>query len=322
MRPLALILCAMVFILARGYDHWYVEPRSVSPGITVMGSDNDATVAGISMQVRALPKNARSSWGLIWDMTDSLSFTRARLTPPPQEWYDDNFGACYGIVVERVDSGRTQVLHRSEPGSAKGLGHDWNTVKIIGDDPSSGTVRLYAGSKDLEYIGDFSLGSGEFALWADGKKGLKVQRMCLELDTVPRPALSKLYAETGDSCLFDTASAVGRWEFLDRDIRGQRISIGGKYRLAVAGNPDDGYDIVYVSGAEVNRDLWKEGCIKGRLIPTAFQGDYDLVWFDALGRRRDGEQSATLSADGNLLQLNFPLAKAVVRFRRIPCFRR
>lgn len=217
--------------------------------------------------------------------------------------------------MERVDSGRSTILYEAEPGTQKGFSRGYNTLKLISDDPVNRTARLYAGQKELRHVAVVPLVGGMFAAWvADGKE-LKVQRNMLQLDTVSLPEITALDIE---SALAESVDSVqGEWEFLDRDVRNKRSSIGGKYRLATISDDEGGYEIIYLAGAEINPRIWQPGCVKGYLRPTNFQGDFDLVWFDSLGRRMEGEQSATLSAGGELLQLNFPLIGAQIRFRKV-----
>lgn len=101
------------------------------------------------------------------------------------------------------------------------------------------------------------------------------------------------------------------WEYFDRKTDPLKASLGGKYLIATLAN-GNGYDIVYISGAEVNRNLWTPLSIKGSLLPDGFIGSYILHWTDADGHDISYETSATI--DGNLLSLSFPYWKSTLRF--------
>lgn len=319
MRIVFIIIFSLCGLLARSYDFWYEKPRDFASGIYAMGDNEGKTIAASSMQVRARSVGDRTPWGIIWDMTDSLSYTRARLTLPQSRHFDDDFGSYYGLVVERVDSGRSTVLHEVAPGGLHGVERGYNTLKLISD--NTGEARLYAGNKELVDMGAYRLKGGTFALWTGGSKHIDVQRLCLELDTIAPPRFSTEYfallaSSQAHTIPADSVTVTGRWEFLDREIKSSGTHLGGKYTLAVVSTAGGGYEIVYLQGADVNTGLWRYGCVKGYLKPTSFAGDFDLIWYDSLGREIIGEQSATLSSDGSLLIFNFPLAKASLRFRR------
>lgn len=315
MRTILVALFMVSLFSLRAYDQWYDSPVEAPPGISLIGSSEGKTIRGLSMQVRAATDNDSSPWGIIWDMKDSSNFTRARFTIPKLSKHDDAFSNYYGIVVERIQSDSVIILQEILPGNLLHTSRGYNTLKLVSDAFTPGSARLYAGQKELELIGDFSLRGGNFAYLNQGKKSLKLIRETFEIDTisVPMYSPSQLSPQSTDS---PSDSVIGEWEFLDRDIKNTRNSLGGKYTLSILPNSKGGYAIIYQSGAEVNSRLWQPGCLKGELQPTSFAGDYDLIWYDAEGRKLQGEQNASLNEEATLLTLNLPLAQATIRFRR------
>lgn len=104
--------------------------------------------------------------------------------------------------------------------------------------------------------------------------------------------------------------AAGRlWRYLDRDGDSRLAVVGGQYSLSQVG-----YDLIYIEGAKTNPGNWKPGMVKGRLIPTGFDGYYKLQWFDATGRELSGENYAEVDSDLGTLKLTFPQLKTSVRF--------
>jgi len=315
MRTLSLIFIVAVSFTVSAFDYWYDPAAAVTPGFHILGDSEDRTIVSSVFQIRGASKADATEWGIIWDMADSTSFTRARLTTPAASRFDDDFGSHFGLIVEQVDSGRATVLYEAEPGSQKGVGRGFNTLKLISDDPVGRTARLYAGQKELRQVAVVPLDGGKFAIWVGKRDDIILQRQMLELDTVALPAMTKLDIDTALS--EESDSVQGEWEFLDRDVRDNRVSLGGRYRIVTIADNSGGYEIIYLGGAEINPRIWQPGRVKGYLRPTNFQGDFDLVWFDSLGRRMQGEQSATLTGSGELLQLNFPLIGAQMRFRKV-----
>lgn len=130
-------------------------------------------------------------------------------------------------------------------------------------------------------------------------------------------------AEPAYSCITDIDAYLSAtadpnecyWKYFDRDTDPLRANPGGAYTLATVGDGAGGYLVLYIDGARVNKDFWQPLQIKGRLVPTVFQGHYDLWWLDSYGEEMTAEQSATID-NASLLTLHFPLYEATIRFSR------
>ena len=107
----------------------------------------------------------------------------------------------------------------------------------------------------------------------------------------------------------------GYWKYLDRDMEDKWLRLGGRYTLAVV-QAGDGYDLIYVSGAQVMKQQWQPGMAKGHISKTAFTGNYDLVWTDATMEALGEDAYATVE-NGVILTLNFPVYKSQVRFAKV-----
>lgn len=117
-----------------------------------------------------------------------------------------------------------------------------------------------------------------------------------------------------------SSSPEGVWAFLDRDNDPKWARPGGRYTLGIrrSDDRDSSWDIVYLDGAVTNAARWKPGSIKGRLVATPFDRHYNLLWIDAAFERltEADECSASLSDDGAVLTLSFPLDHTTLRFYR------
>lgn len=103
------------------------------------------------------------------------------------------------------------------------------------------------------------------------------------------------------------------WEFFDEEVETRIALKGGRYKLALLPATGGGYDIIYISGAEVNYNRWKTGMLKGRLIPTPFADTFTLYWIDSAGKEiSDGTPYAVLH--DAVMTLVFPIHKAKFRF--------
>lgn len=192
----------------------------------------------------------------------------------------------------------------------------WNTLSLEWD-RASGQMAVYGGAKVLEHLlsvpaGEPAVASG-FALTATAP--LHVLETLAEVTPHPYAPLrggSEEPAPTGNG-----SGVEGTWQYLDRATDPTRAQPGGHYTLAVVPARDggEGYDIIYLDGAQTCAGAWQRGMLKGRLRPTGFVGHYALEWWDATGRRAGREAWATLGADG-VLELTFPLLEASMRFSR------
>lgn len=107
----------------------------------------------------------------------------------------------------------------------------------------------------------------------------------------------------------------GFWTYLDRDNDVKKAKCGGRYTFALVKNAN-GYDIIYISGAETNSTKWKCGIIKGQLRNTIFNNHYDLFWHDAMFETISTDAHADI-IDNVILSLQFPLYDTTIRFSKM-----
>ena len=110
--------------------------------------------------------------------------------------------------------------------------------------------------------------------------------------------------------------AEGYWQYLDREMEEKKVKLGGRYTIAVVKNMDDGYDIIYISGAVVNSRNWHTGMLKGRLTKTTFIDEYDMVWYDSDMKYMPNDLSAGVE-NGSILTLRFPTLNSQIRFSKV-----
>ena len=77
----------------------------------------------------------------------------------------------------------------------------------------------------------------------------------------------------------------GFWNVISDDQRiNKNVHVGGEYKFAFVADSTGGYDLVYLSGAERNRGVWKEGYRKGKFFPTGNPNIFEAEWYDAAFR--------------------------------------
>lgn len=103
----------------------------------------------------------------------------------------------------------------------------------------------------------------------------------------------------------------GYWQLLDRNLDESLLRLGGDYRYALV-RSEDGYDLLYLSGAKVNPDEWSYGMLKAKLRPSGIKDVWDVVWFDAMHHPLSHELKAQTDQDGTLT-IQFPYQGSQIR---------
>lgn len=105
----------------------------------------------------------------------------------------------------------------------------------------------------------------------------------------------------------------GEWGVFDMKLDDKFLKSGGNYRLAVK-KDDDGYKIIYLSGAVTHGKDWHPGRNKGTIQPTPFEDIYDVEWIGATGEKISGIKA---QLEGEIMTLQFPEDESDMRLRKI-----
>lgn len=116
----------------------------------------------------------------------------------------------------------------------------------------------------------------------------------------------------------------GEWLLFDYNFTDQKMQPGGDYRLFAIRSDGNhkgegnlhSYDLVYLDGARKQKDEWRAGRIKARLVATPFRGVYNVEWFGPEGLALPGLNKAQV--EGDVMTLQFPSHASTVRLRRVP----
>ena len=76
----------------------------------------------------------------------------------------------------------------------------------------------------------------------------------------------------------------GYWTYLDRDMEDKWLKLGGRYTIALV-ETTQGYDVIYVDGAQVKKSQWHLG-MKKAAADAIYGKDGILTEMDGKGRRR------------------------------------
>lgn len=258
-----------------------------------------------------------SPWGIVWDYVDSLNYNSLELKTD-NTYLGDAFDTRYMTVkTVKVRNGIPTILSSEKFKGYVDLYSGYNSVSFK---VRNNHVTIAIGNKKLHLVGEYS------DIWDDNNgnigyfvgPGAKLEVEYIVVDYVAHPSnkintdwtLEKLnkYFESHHG------PHEGFWSYLDRNLDNSKLKLGGRYELAII-ETDEGYDIIYVDGAKINGSKWKTGMIKGKLIKTNFQEQYNLIWYDANMLPFSLDVYGQFN-DNNILELKFPIQKSVLRFSK------
>ena len=220
-------------------------------------------------------------------------------------------------VIQRFGTD-TRELAQATLSRGVSLEDDMNTLSI---DVNEREVKVSIGKDELQEVVETSLTRSNGPLQVGYLVGpgarVAIERAVLTIENEKQVAAKTLWTrEALDEYFTVSADPVeGYWKYLDRDMQDQWLRLGGRYTLAVV-RSDDGYDIIYIDGAQVKKLLWHEGMLKGHMTKTVFSGNYDATWIDATMEPLEKDVQATIE-NGVILTMSFPVFKSQVRFAKV-----
>lgn len=266
---------------------------------------------------RFLAEVDKGNCGVIWNYVDSLNYFTVVLSDIDGSGSDihDKDGAVVEVV--KVSDGRKITLHKEEVSSGINIDGGYNSVCLLYDGRS---LSIQVGEKHLKTVFDINNPQFERAFKVgtvtEPESVTQVKRIQFHSKVQPEKAnLTGYTYRQIDSIVANTKDTIeGYWLYLDRVMDGKKSRLGGKYRLAIIRN-GAGYDVLYMSGAEVYPHIWKPLMLKGRLEDTQFVDNYNAVWYDSQKKEIEDEGYATFA--DNILTIHLPLNGIVVRFQKL-----
>lgn len=193
-----------------------------------------------------------------------------------------------------------------------------NLWRVISED---NRVSIYASNHSLtqrfagDFLGDVTLfgflaGWGEKVLIRDIRAEIKEEVLQKKWgdENFSYDYLNEYFRGSNDEI-------EGFWTLFDRELEESLLRLGGRYLLAAV-KTEDGYDFLYIEGAEVNSSSWHPGDVKLRLSPSSFRGIYDVEWTDAMKNTMNHDIRAQ-EGEGNTLMIQFPYQSSRLRLRKV-----
>ena len=214
-----------------------------------------------------------------------------------------------GIQVNTVET----TIERSD---------DWNeTLHALGLQVNEGELNVLMGKERLEKVQSMKLSTlnGEATVGIIAGAGSKpaIERAVLTYnnESSPHPIVTWTREELDEHFASSRDPYEGYWQYLDRELEDKWLALGGRYTIALVAN-GNGYDILYIAGAQVMGSKWQECRQKGTMISTIFNENYQATWIDATGNDMGPDVQATFES-GSILTVKFPVFKSQLRFSRI-----
>lgn len=259
-------------------------------------------------------KIANPSWGVVFNYISPQNYCALILKANNSNPYDILDKRSLTCTLLRIADGKHEVLASQSITDNVDLYQGSNLISIIGNQ-SNLSVKI--GKTELKQIFsaniDITPGSKAGIFTGPGSK-TAVERFIIKHEQDPAAVLNTAWTENRIAKHIAKSSDPneGIWQYLDRIIDEKQLKLGGRYKLALIATPS-GYDIIYISGAEVNATKWQTGMIKGRLIKTPFPNNYDLIWYDALFAPFSTDVNATIDGS-SIITFNFPVHNTQLRF--------
>lgn len=265
-------------------------------------------------------KLTSTQWGLVFNSDDDGNFCAVVLSCDNSSPYDDitDQRTMQITILQHVGGHKTELAHATLTKGVS-LEDDLNTLCV---DVDLHRVTVSIGKNELQQVleatvdrpaGDVMVG---YMVGPGARVAIERAVLTIENDNQVAATTTRWTLEALDEYFAASADPVeGYWKYLDRDMQDEWLRIGGRYTLAVV-RADDGYDIIYMDGAQVKKSQWKPGMLKGHIVKTAFTGNYDLKWIDATMEPIDNDAYATIE-NGVILTFYFPVYKSQMRFAKV-----
>ena len=263
-------------------------------------------------------KTSNTAFGLVWGYTDSFNFHAVILRCIDTNPYDDLTAyRRMAVNIIKVANGKTSILKTVEIDKGVDLYTGFNVVNVEYDGQSTSVA---VGDKVPIYIaqieGTSYPANAQYGILAGPASRLEIERIVLKKQPIMKLKLGTAWTMQSLTQHFDQSSDAyeGFWTFFDKNLDETKLKTGGRYTVALVKN-GDGYDIIYVDGAQVNQQQWTCGMLKGHITPSRFIDNYSLTWYDAMMRPFSNDVYATIE-NFTLLTLHFPHKGGYLRFAK------
>lgn len=261
----------------------------------------------------------KTEWGLVFNYDESGNYFAVVLSCDNSAPFNDiTDQRTMDVSLVQCNGKGFVTLRQTTLSKHISLEDDMNTLCV---DVDEHRVIVSIGKDELQQVMEVGInrpmGEVQVGYLVGPGARIAVERAVLTIDHDKQTAPTVSWTlEALDEYLAASDDPVeGYWKYLDRDMEEKWLRLGGRYTVSLVRN-DDGYDIIYIDGAEVKKSQWKPGMTKGHMTKTVFTGNYDLTWVDATMEPIDKDAYAVIE-NGVILTINFPVYKSQVRFAKV-----
>ena len=258
-------------------------------------------------------------WGLVFNQDDNGNYCAVVLSCDNSTPFNDiSDQRTMQICVIQCKDNEHTILDQTQLLKGVSLEDDMNTVCVDVDEHG---VTVSVGKNELQQVLETSVTRPSGAVGVGYLVGpgarVAIERAVLTIENEKQMVKTVNWTREDLDAYFEQSAdpVEGYWKYLDRDMQDEWLRLGGRYTLAIV-RADDGYDLIYIDGAQVKKSQWQWGMLKGHMTKTVFSGSYDLRWMDATMEPIEKDAYATIE-NGIILTLNFPIFKSQVRFAKV-----
>lgn len=318
------MLFLLTTICMQASDFVYEPTRKLNAGdslLYTMPASPDAVRLTFRVSTKDIPHSERpiAVWSTVWNYVDADNYSCVSVSYGTSAFgavIDDPF---IDIDVYTISYGVRTDLSHSRLTKDINPGHGANSIDI---DLHAGRLYIRAGNADSYVrVADINFEpqkcESQCGLIAHRNVQLHRERVAISanksLIATPLTCREVLSRVSGN-----LEAPAGIWYYYDRNMPPANAALAQYYTLAVlpSADVDGGYDIyIMPENNETPDDTAKP---KGRLTPSGFINEYDLVWLDANGVEAGVENSVSVDNQAAILVFHFPSLESQVRFRRTP----
>lgn len=256
------------------------------------------------------------NWGLVWNYIDSLNYKMIKLSGHNSMLHDLLDERSLLVEIVNVYDGNFEILKTQYFKKGVDLYDGYNNIVVKSN---NGYAYLYIGNKHpilIEKIKERYGKQMKIGYFIGPGSNVELEKIIIKRIENKQSKLVSGWRnlEINNYLNSDSIENIeGIWTYLDRNINETNLKLGGKYNLAIIKDKSGSYNILYYDGAVVNHDEWSCGMLKGRLYPTRFKNNYDLLWYDSSFEEINDDTYAIID-DNSVLTLFFPREKGQIRF--------
>jgi len=262
---------------------------------------------------------SRTEWGLVFNRDEEGNYCAVVLSCDNSAPFDDiTYQRSMLITLISKHNGETVEIARTSLTKGIALEDGLNTVCVDVDERN---VVISIGKDELHQVLESKItrpsGFVQVGYLVGPGASISLERAVLTINNEKQVDVTTRWTrEALDEYLANSSDPIeGYWQYLDRDMEDKWLRLGGRYTMAIV-RADDGYDLIYIDGAQVKKALWQTGMKKGHISKTLFVGNYDLRWIDATMEPIENDDTYATIENGVILTLHFPVYKSQVRFAK------